>query len=111
MSKVTLPDRPKGGRALRRHGGAVHSRGGGAVKTRFSLSGDLWLRVSLQLTRLLLTVRVPPPGFRDIGPFASFNTPSSPTMTPLARAQCRHGQTGSTKRGRWSAGPSRPVTP
>ncbi len=109
MSKVTLPDRPKDGRALQ-HSAAVHPRGSCAVKTRFSLSGDLWLRMSLELTRLLLTVRVPPPGFRDIGPFATFNTPSYP-MAPLARAQCRHGQAGSTKCGRWSAGPSRPVTP
>lgn len=110
MSKVTLPGRRKDGRALRRHGAAVHPRGGRAVKTRFSLNGDLWLRVSLELTRLLLTVRVPPPGFRDIGPFASFSTPSYP-MAPFARAQCGNGQAGVTMCGHWSAGPSRPVTP
>lgn len=109
MSKMTLPGRPRGGRSLR-HAAAVHPRGGGDATTRFSLCGDLWLRMSLELTRLLLTVRVPPPGLRDIGPFATFNTPSHP-MAPLARAQCGHWQAGATKRGRRSAGPSRPVTP
>ncbi|MFJ9967201.1 hypothetical protein [Streptomyces avermitilis] len=108
MSKMTLPGKSKDGRALRQ-AAAVHPRGGGDVMTRFSLSGDLWLRVSLGLTRLLLTVRVPPPGFRDIGPFATFDTPSHP-MAPLARAQCGYWQAGAAKRGRRSAGPSRPVT-
>ncbi|WP_405893446.1 hypothetical protein OG612_29465 [Streptomyces sp. NBC_01527] len=35
--------------------------------------GDLWLRISMALARLLLASRVPLPGVCDTGPFATFN--------------------------------------
>lgn len=62
------------------------------MKVLRPLSGDLWLRISVALARLLLTWRAPLPGFGDAGPFATFSTP--------ARHEAQHG--------RWARG-LRPV--
>ncbi|MFD6967872.1 hypothetical protein [Streptomyces sp. NPDC059949] len=55
--------------------------------------GNLWLRASLALTRLLITWRIPIPGLADIGPFATFgalaqqpaSTSTSPRRPPTRR--------------------------
>jgi hypothetical protein len=92
VSTMTRPGEPGTARALR-PAEAARPGGGDVVKTRFSLSGDLWLRISLELTRLLLTARVPLPGFQDTGPFATFRPPSRP-QGPFAQARCDHWHGG-----------------
>lgn len=62
------------------------------MKTFALPCGNVWLRASLALTRLLITWRIPIPGHGDIGPFATFASPAqqpASTSASLRRPNAR----------------------